>query len=648
MDTTLVPTDPSQADPSIVALMAGLKSNEGGTNYNALGDKNAQGQYTAAGIGQWSNEVNNVPQPLTAGQIPSNFAADAKQYGLDPTDFSPANQNKVMYAILKDGKNQGLTPEEELSKWNSGRADAYLTNPMEGSSVGSGTQNVAAYVKRGMAIAQAYAQQQKSSSTRNTTSTETPVVTPATPANPAGVSGTPSLANVGKNLAALPGEALSAGESLLPAIPDIYNDITGKNTKTALQQAGDIGSTALTAGMLIPGVDLADLGIKGALDEAPSLAARLTRGGIIGGVYGASGALGAGQTDPTQIALSTGEGAIGGAATEGLLSKILPSSTLSKSIQDTMPLENKATRIDALRSSLPSDANGGVVRKGLLGTSTIQPSTEDVARGTAADPYISKTNDPVGQIQNVNQGIVDESNKTDAFLDQNAAPANFADMREYVEANNVPDTNLQSDPAAYQNYQRATQNGLNTLAQVMTDASKVSGDYGPNVSATLIRKARIDIDQQISKELGESVFGSPQYKGIKAAELGMRNTLNRMSEDMLRYPGQLDKLNQMNDFVSTAKSRGIEVDMTNPQVRTQLETRFGLKATSEGEEAAQKLNAQHQKMSYLYDARDNLIDKYQRNIGKNKVQEVVAKSPLAKTAVGIAKKVVPYGIADHL
>lgn len=161
MNPQLVPSDPSQADPSIVALMAGLKSNEGGTNYNALGDKNNEGQYTAAGIGQWSNQVNGVPQALQKGQIPANFQNDAKQYGLDPNDFSPANQNKVIYAVLADGKiNKHLTPEQELSAWNSGDPNKYLSQDASGTGP-VGAYNVATYVDKGMKAAQAYAQKTK-------------------------------------------------------------------------------------------------------------------------------------------------------------------------------------------------------------------------------------------------------------------------------------------------------------------------------------------------------------------------------------------------------------------------------------------------------------------------------------------------------
>ena len=85
-------TDTTQFDPAVVALMHGMKMQEGGgkIDYNAIGDKG-----TAAGAGQWSNQPNGKPVPLAKGAIPSNFTNAAKQYGFDPTDFSPENQNKV-------------------------------------------------------------------------------------------------------------------------------------------------------------------------------------------------------------------------------------------------------------------------------------------------------------------------------------------------------------------------------------------------------------------------------------------------------------------------------------------------------------------------------------------------------------------------
>ena len=121
-----------------------------------------------------------------------------------------------------------------------------------------------------------------------------------------------------------------------------------------------------------------------------------------------------------------------------------------------------------------------------------------------------------------------------------------------------------------------------------------------------------------------------------------------MSEDMLRYPGQLSNLNRMNDFVAASKARGIEVDMSNPEIRSQLERQFGLSASPENEAKAQKLLNAHKNMSHLYNARDNIIDKTQRNLGKNKLQEAAENNPVVKAGIGIAKKAIPFGVGAHL
>lgn len=143
----------TQVDPSIVALMHGLKTAEGAVgNYTAIGDGG-----TAAGAGQWSNQFNGKVQPLKAGDIPNNFKGEAQTYGFDPNDFSPENQNKVLYAEIAAGKRAGLSPEQILSKHNSGDVNKYLTSPTGSGQVGA--YDVAAYVKRGMTAAQQYASQ---------------------------------------------------------------------------------------------------------------------------------------------------------------------------------------------------------------------------------------------------------------------------------------------------------------------------------------------------------------------------------------------------------------------------------------------------------------------------------------------------------
>lgn len=325
--------------------------------------------------------------------------------------------------------------------------------------------------------------------------------------------------------------------------------------------------------------------------------------------------------------------------------------SLQTSIQDTMPLQDKATRVEELKSSLPDSGNGtgGVNRKGVLGNATPQASAQDIQRGTIAHEFIGGETDPLKKIQNLNQGIQDTSGKViNPFLDKNAAPANFEDMRNYMESNK-PSESLQSDPGASESYNRATNNALNTLYKTMKKTANDTGDFGPQTSGADIRQTRIAVDQQIKKELGENVFGSPQYKGIKAAEVDTRNMLNKMSEDMLRYPGQLENLNKMNDFVSEAKTRGIEVDMKNPEVKAALEKQFGLQSTAEGDKNAQFLSDQHAKMSNLYEARDNMIDKYQTNVGKNKIQEFMKNNPKKTKVAKIAGTAILGGEAlKHL
>lgn len=142
--------------------MHGLVGAEG-TNGdpNTLGDKNAQGQYTAAGIGQWSNQVNGKIQPISAGEVPADFAADAQSLGLNPEDFSIGNQNKVLYGTLAKDKAAGLTPQQSLSKWNSGNPNAYEDAATSTGTGPVGNYNVSAYVQKAMSAASTYAASQR-------------------------------------------------------------------------------------------------------------------------------------------------------------------------------------------------------------------------------------------------------------------------------------------------------------------------------------------------------------------------------------------------------------------------------------------------------------------------------------------------------
>lgn len=80
-------------------------------NYTTTGDAG-----TSYGAYQW----NNGKTAIIPGQLPVNFTNAAKQFGLDPTDFSPQNQDKVAYAQVMQMKSQGLQPEQIAAAWNAG------------------------------------------------------------------------------------------------------------------------------------------------------------------------------------------------------------------------------------------------------------------------------------------------------------------------------------------------------------------------------------------------------------------------------------------------------------------------------------------------------------------------------------------------
>lgn len=311
--------DGTQVDPSIVALMHGLKVAEGTNgNYNTIGDEG-----TAGGIAQWSNQVNGKVQPLEAGQIPVNFQNDAKQYGFDPNDFSPENQNKVLYAEIAAGKAKGLTPEQILSAHNSGDPNKYA-DPATSSGTGQvGAYNVAAYVQKGMAAAQQYAQQQ---------STQIPQ-TPATGANT--TSQSPSVggflgnvvssgANFAGNLINAVAHPITTGQNLLETGAGALQEAGGQtNDNTAkfdqlknyfVNRYGGIsnlehtlytdpvGFAADLSTVLGTGAGVAGLGAKaaelGGLGEvgsaATETAAATEASGLAGGLKATASALGTG------------------------------------------------------------------------------------------------------------------------------------------------------------------------------------------------------------------------------------------------------------------------------------------------------------------------------------------------------------------
>lgn len=179
------------SDPSVVALAQSIREEESGGNYTQSGDAG-----TSLGAYQW----NNGATPIAQGQLPQNFVNAAKQYGLDPTDFSEQNQNKVAYLQMAQMKSEGMQPYQIASSWNSGSPDNWKTGAHQGTTTINGqsvSYDTPKYVQNVMANYQKYATQMGVTPGAGATPQSGTPSMVAGDMVPAGSSGSPSGAGVG-------------------------------------------------------------------------------------------------------------------------------------------------------------------------------------------------------------------------------------------------------------------------------------------------------------------------------------------------------------------------------------------------------------------------------------------------------------------
>lgn len=138
-------TIPEGMDAGAVNAARAIRKQEGGDYENYSGDGG-----TSAGAYQWNNQPNGKSVPLKKGEIPSNFQSDAKQFGLDPNDFSPKNQDMVAYSKIKSLKDSGNNVVDIAAIWNGGdknRQDSNYVTPSGLPSQKEEVYDVPAYAK---------------------------------------------------------------------------------------------------------------------------------------------------------------------------------------------------------------------------------------------------------------------------------------------------------------------------------------------------------------------------------------------------------------------------------------------------------------------------------------------------------------------
>lgn len=96
-------------DKGIVTLMKGIKTHESGGNYNQAPE--------TAGSSLGGAYMYQKP---TWQSYAKDTVGDAN------LPFTPQNQDKVTYLKIKQWKDQGLNPEQIISKWNPGAGQSYV------------------------------------------------------------------------------------------------------------------------------------------------------------------------------------------------------------------------------------------------------------------------------------------------------------------------------------------------------------------------------------------------------------------------------------------------------------------------------------------------------------------------------------------
>lgn len=253
MPKQTLPTDASQLDPKVVKVMSVLKKIESGGDYNAVGDLDR-------GVSRGAYQFNK-----------NNFQNWAKEYGLDPNDFSPANQNKLMYSRIKKQKDQGLEVEEIAALHNGAKkgADGRYTyiNPEYGEKF----RNALGATK----VAQASTQ---------TGGTYAPPPEPK-----------PFEAAAPQENQQEKGIVRKGLEFLFPILED--------KERTGLQTAADLGLSALT---LVPGLGAAGLGAKAGI-----LGAKTAVKGLVPAIKGANALKGAAAGYGVDVLSNVSEGETG-------------------------------------------------------------------------------------------------------------------------------------------------------------------------------------------------------------------------------------------------------------------------------------------------------------------------------------------------
>jgi len=244
------------------------------------------------------------------------------------------------------------------------------------------------------------------------------------------------------------------------------------------------------------------------------------------------------------------------------------------------------------------------------------PQTQRIAQ--TVQEYVSPKKSYSHNMNAVKNAITETAEKTvKPFLRDNNVPFHFQDLRDRLTMMQ-PSSGLRADPSAVKNYNRIREEILDDLATSL----KKSGEKGRMTDMNELWNARKAIDTRIENELGDFVeFGSPQYRGARAAATDLRREINNFIVDSISNPGQAQELNKFYEFMNVAASRGMKINNTDDAYRL-LRQQMGIQDIPEDVAKGAFFKFQLNRMSDMYEAAGNLGAKAKSELGKTKFDKL--------------------------
>jgi len=266
------------------------------------------------------------------------------------------------------------------------------------------------------------------------------------------------------------------------------------------------------------------------------------------------------------------------------------------------------------------------------------PEIQKLAQ-VAKDNGLKPGNLPAKNLEINNQAIKRVANNVaEPLLRGNKRLTNFEDIRKYTDGVEPPFV-LKSEPVALSSFNQLKERFLSVLADSIKKSQSSTGKFGTGkrpMSGTVdlneLWAPGKTIDRMISDELGNAVWGTPQYTGIKAAAMAIRDVPRQFISDSLRFPGQMEKIVQMREVANTLAKKGIEFGL--PEQKLYMK-QMGIISTPEASAVANTWEKSMDTLHSLLDIRNNLAPKVRVGMGTNAVGRFFKANPVT---AGIIQK----------